>query len=123
MAYQIECTQTLQSHGRHWVKRERMSVNGWTVTLASEDDANTICGIMSRDPGQPYILQQHEYDAPVLNVVEGGLTRLAKPLAEVIELLGQHLYYNSNGTKKTDEEIYGEKDAEWIRERRTRSLR
>lgn len=117
MAYQIECTQTFQSPGKRWTRKERFSEGGWTVTLATEDEANIICGIISRDPEVPYILQQHEYDAPHLNVVEGGLESDAKPLAEVIRIIGQSDYYNQDGSRKTDEEIYGEEALDFIRRR------
>jgi hypothetical protein len=107
MPYQIECTQTFQSPGKRWTRKELLSVDGWTVTLKSEDDAMIICKIVSRDPEQPYILQQHEFDAPYINVVEGGQTSNAKSLAEAIKAIDQDDYYNPDGTRKTDEEIYG----------------
>ena len=119
MPYQIECTQTFQRLGKLWVKKELLTSHGWTVTLASEDDARIIRSIMSRDPEQPYMLQQHEYDAPRINVVERGLSSETKTLAETIVMLDQDDYYNPDGTRKTDEEIYGPEDADWIRRSRT----
>lgn len=104
MCYQIECRQTFQSPGKRWTKTERMSVRGWTITLATEDEARAIRDILS--PSLPYILSQHEFDMPYLNVIEGGGD--AKTIAEVITLLGEQDYYNPDGTRKTDAEIYGE---------------
>lgn len=117
MAYQIQCTQTFQSPGKRWKKTERMYVDGWPVTLATEDEARAILNIMSRDPEQPYILEPHEFDAPHLSVVEGGFKSDEKPLADVIRIIGQSDYYNPDGSRKTDEEIYGEEDAAFIRRR------
>jgi hypothetical protein len=107
MPYQIERTQTFQLPGKRWTKTELVSAFGWVVTLASEEDARLIKNIMSRDPEQPYILQQHEFDAPVLKVVEGGLLSRVRTLAEAISYIGESDYYNPDGTRKTDEEIYG----------------
>lgn len=117
MPYQIQCTQTLQSPGKRWVKTERLDVNGWVITVMTEDEARILLNIMSRDPNQPYILEQHEFDAPYLSVIEGGLSELAKSLAETITLIGQQDYYNPDGSRKTDEEIYGEEDAAFVRRR------
>ena len=106
MAYQIERTQTLQSTGKRWVKSEIETVSGWRITLATEDEARKICAIMT--PSQPYILSQHEFDGPSLKVVEGGCSENARPIADVIEMLGEQDYYNLDGTPKTHAEIYGE---------------
>jgi hypothetical protein len=92
-----------------------MTVAGWTITLATEDEANTIVSIMTRDLGQPYILSPHEVDAPSYTVVEGGASFQIETLERTIEILGMSDYYNPDGTKKTDEEIYGEEDAAFIR--------
>jgi hypothetical protein len=115
MAYQIERKQTVEHNGKRRVNKHTIAVNGWTITLATEADASAVLSIMSRDAGQPYILAPHEVSAPTCSVVEGGASFEVETLARTIEILGQSDYYNPDGTRKTDEEIYGEEDAAFIR--------
>ena len=113
MPYQIECRQTFQSPGKRWVNKALVSSKGYILTVASEDEARTLCNILS--PNQPYILSAHEFDAPSFKAVEGGATNNTKSLGDIIVLLGQEDYFNTDGTPKTPEEIYGETNAAWIR--------
>jgi hypothetical protein len=106
MCYQIQSTQTFQDIGKRCTKTKLLSIDSWTITLHTEIDAIAISNILS--PSQPYILGQHEFNAPVLRAVKGGSHTNAKSLAEVIRLLGEGDYYNDDGSRKTDAEIYGD---------------
>jgi hypothetical protein len=105
MPYQIERKTVVEDCGKIVERETRLSQGGWTITLATEDDARKVLDIVYH-PDEAYILAIGEVDRPRFYLVEGGSTEGSKPLAEVIELLGESDYYRPDGTKRPDSEIY-----------------
>jgi len=100
MPWQIEITQELQSPGKRWTKKERCSVDGWTITLQTKEEADRIGAMLTPPYDQPYMLQQHEFDRPHANAIESGLSSDIKNIADVVLLLGQQDYYTLDGHPK-----------------------
>jgi hypothetical protein len=91
-----------------------VSIEGWEIALASEDEARAVITVMSPSPGKLWALQHHEIGNPTYRVLVSAGESEVKPLAEVIRLLRMTDHYNEDGSRKTTGPISGE-DVAYIR--------